>query len=210
MPTRCVALLRGINVGTAKRVAMADLRAMFEALGYTDVVTLLNSGNVVFTVGGAARADGLAKKIEAALVERTGISARVAVLTASDLATIAREYPHGKIATDPSRSVVTVLRDASERARLAELAQAKWGKDAFAVGSRAAYLWCPDGILNSKVWPAVERALGDAVTSRNWATLTKLTALAGFPGREFSAVREESPDANPRGRAPRRRAAPRS
>ena len=49
-PDRQVALIRGINVGRAKRVAMADLRALVEGLGYRDVDTLLNSGNVVFTV----------------------------------------------------------------------------------------------------------------------------------------------------------------
>jgi uncharacterized protein (DUF1697 family) len=52
-----VALLRGINVGKAKRVAMADLRALLEELGYADVRTLLNSGNVVFTAPRAAKGD---------------------------------------------------------------------------------------------------------------------------------------------------------
>ena len=49
MPASHVALLRGINVGTAKRIAMADLRGVMTGLGYSDVRTLLNSGNVVFT-----------------------------------------------------------------------------------------------------------------------------------------------------------------
>ena len=59
MATRLIALLRGINVGKAKRIAMADVRALFADLGFTEVATLLNSGNVVFTaekvVGAAAR-----------------------------------------------------------------------------------------------------------------------------------------------------------
>ena len=50
MTDRRVALLRGINVGRAKRISMGDLRALFTGLGYGDVRTLLNSGNVVFTV----------------------------------------------------------------------------------------------------------------------------------------------------------------
>ena len=50
MPTRCVALLRGINVGRAKRLAMADLRQLAEALGWRDVSTILATGNLVFTL----------------------------------------------------------------------------------------------------------------------------------------------------------------
>ena len=52
MAANHVALLRGINVGTAKRVAMEDLRALMGGLGYGDVRTLLNSGNVVFSANG--------------------------------------------------------------------------------------------------------------------------------------------------------------
>ena len=67
MAGRHVALLRGINVGTAKRVAMADLRALVEGLGYGDVSTLLNSGNVVFTVPAKAAKTSPATRIEQAL-----------------------------------------------------------------------------------------------------------------------------------------------
>ena len=74
--TRCVALFRGINVGRAKRVAMADLRSMFSDLGYNDVRTVLNSGNVVFTMV-ADPVDGVSEVIEAELERRTGFSAGV-------------------------------------------------------------------------------------------------------------------------------------
>ena len=76
--TTYVALLRGINVGKAKRIAMADLRALLEGLGYTDVATLLNSGNVVFKVGGGA-AKRLAADISAAIATRLGGSWMLAV-----------------------------------------------------------------------------------------------------------------------------------
>ena len=67
--TRHVALLRGINVGRAKRVAMAELRALIEGLGYGDVRTLLNSGNVVFSAS-AATAGNAASRIEEALAKK--------------------------------------------------------------------------------------------------------------------------------------------
>src|SRR4029453_11384265 len=84
MAGRHVAFLRGINVGRAKRVAMSDLRKLVEDLGYRDVVTRLNSGNVVFTVPGGARGDPAAR-IERGIAERLGVSSKVATLTAEGL-----------------------------------------------------------------------------------------------------------------------------
>lgn len=81
MPATHVALLRGINVGKAKRIAMADLRAVVTALGATDVQTLLNSGNVVFTARRAIASTTLQTAIRAG----TGVDARTTVLTAAEL-----------------------------------------------------------------------------------------------------------------------------
>jgi uncharacterized protein (DUF1697 family) len=173
-----VALLRGINVGKAKRVAMADLRALVAGLGYRDVRTLLNSGNVVFTVPRGARGDPAAR-IEQAIAKKIGVSSRVTVLTAAELATVVRENPLGKVAKDPSRLLVTVLTNPKDRAKLAPLAKQDWAPEALAIGKRVAYLWCPRGQLESPVAKAVFQLLGDAVTTRNWATITKLHVLSG-------------------------------
>jgi uncharacterized protein (DUF1697 family) len=173
-----IALLRGINVGRAKRVAMADLRALVSDLGYLEVRTLLNSGNVVFTVPRGARGDP-AGRIERAMTAELGVSSRVTVITAAELATIVRAHPLRKVADDPSRLLVTVLARPADRARLAPLAKRGWAPEAFALGARAVYLWCPRGMLQSPLANAVGRELGDAGTSRNWATIGKLHALAG-------------------------------
>ena len=108
MPT-LIALLRGINVGKAKRVAMADLRKLVEKLGYTDVRTLLNSGNVVFKSSSSDTAKAAAA-IEKALLDGTGVSARVLVVTAAELATAVKENPLLKVADNPSRLLVAVPR----------------------------------------------------------------------------------------------------
>lgn len=177
MTGRQVALLRGINVGRAKRVAMADLRAVVEGLGYRDVRTLLNSGNVTFTVPGTDRADA-APRIEAAITKRLGVLTRVTVLTAAELAAAIDENPLLAVATNPSRLLVTVLTVPADRSRLAPLARQDWAPEALAIGRRVAYLWTPEGILVSQLAAAVNRVLGDAATSRNWATMLKLRALA--------------------------------
>jgi len=172
-----IALLRGINVGKAKRVAMADLKALVEDLGYRDVRTLLNSGNVVFTVpSGAPGRSGA--RIEKALVARTGVASRVTVITGAELATIVEKNPLAKVAKDPSRFLVAFLANPADRPRLAPMLKQDWGKGSLALGARVAYLWCPDGLLASPLAAAVGRALGDAVTTRNWTTVIKLHALA--------------------------------
>jgi uncharacterized protein (DUF1697 family) len=172
-----VALIRGINVGRAKRVAMADLRAIVEGLGCGDVRTLLNSGNVVFTAPASGKKD-FAGRIEKAITARLGISARVTVLTAAELAAIVADNPLGAIAEDPSRLLVTVLIDPAHRKHLLPLKKQDWRPEVLAVGTRAAYVWCPRGMIESRLATAVNRVLGDGATTRNWATVTKLHALA--------------------------------
>lgn len=174
---RQVALLRGINVGRAKRVAMADLRKLVEGLGYSDVRTLLNSGNVVFTAPGVAPGDAAAR-IEEGLVARLGVSSRVTVLTAAELAAAVEKNPLLEVADNPSRLFVAFLANPKDRSHLTPLAQQDWSPEVLALGPRVAYLWCPEGLLASRLPEAVGRALGDGVTTRNWATVTKLQALA--------------------------------
>ena len=178
MKTKQVALIRGINVGRAKRVAMAELRTLVEELGYIDVRTLLNSGNVVFTAPGKVARDA-APRIEAALAKKLGVSARVTVLTAAELAVVVAENSIVESATDPSRLLVTVLSNPADRLRLEPLTQEDWSTEILALGTHAAYLWCPEGILASRLAGAVNRVLRDATTARNWTTITKLHALAG-------------------------------
>lgn len=179
--SRRIALLRGINVGRAKRVAMADLRGLVEDLGFTRVRTLLASGNVVFAAPGVAPSEAAAA-IREALAARLGLAVRVTVVTAAELDTAAEENPLALKDRDPSRLLVAFPADSTVLSRLATLAEEEWAPEALAVGSRAAYLWCPDGILGGRLAKAVDRAVGDAVTSRNVATVRKLRDLARRDG----------------------------
>lgn len=178
MPATHAALIRGINVG-GKRVAMADLRTLVTGLGYTGVRTLLNSGNVVFST--RASPATAASRLEAGMASELGVTARVVVLTAAEVAEIVRKNPLANVATNPSRLLVSVLANPADRRRLAPLLRQRWAPGALALGRRVAYLWCPDGILDSPLLEAVAKALGDAVTSRNWGTMTKLHALLQEP-----------------------------
>jgi uncharacterized protein (DUF1697 family) len=170
-----VALLRGINVGKAKRIAMADLRTLCESLGYGHVQTLLNSGNLVFS---APRADPRAAvRIEKEIASRLGVQSRVLVITGSELDAIVEENPLPECDVNPSRFLVTVLTDDADRARIEELAAQRWGAEKLSLGRHAAYLWCANGITDGKAVLALGKVVGNAGTSRNWATIRKLQAL---------------------------------
>ncbi|MCC7597111.1 DUF1697 domain-containing protein [Janthinobacterium sp. FW305-129] len=174
-----VALLRGINVGRAKRVAMADLRKLLGDLGFAQVRTVLNSGNVVYDGGKVAPAEAAAR-IEEALVLKLGVAARVTVLSAQQFAELIEQNTLAP-AADAARLLTLVLNIPADVQRLAPLLQQAWQPEALALGQWAAYAWCPDGVLASKVVAALGVLLGDGVTSRNWATMQKLHALLNGP-----------------------------
>ena len=177
---RYIALLRGVNVGRAKRVAMADLRKLVEDIGYADVRSVLNSGNIVFSAGDLDP-NAAATAIEEGLVLKLGVAARVMVIAGEELAAVLAENPLLHLATDHARLLVFLLTDASVRTAVAPLCERDWGEGALALGQRAAYVWCPEGVLDSAAAAALGKQLGDATTSRNWNTLCKLYALCAEP-----------------------------
>lgn len=171
-----LALLRGVNVGRANRVAMADLREVLNSLGYHGPRTLLNSGNAVFG-GPDAATSNVAGRLEAALSDRLGVSSRVVVLTADELFAAIAASPLGAVATDPSRLLLGFLSHDADRASLPPLMMRDWSPESLALGERVAYLWCPNGVAGSKVIDAVTRAVCGSITMRNWATVLKLQAV---------------------------------
>lgn len=171
-----IALLRGINVGKAKRVAMADLRTLVENLGYGDVATLLNSGNVVFTTPRASAGNATAR-IEKGIAEQLGVACRVTVLSGVELISAIEANPLLDRADNHSRLMAGVLANVADSEKVKPLLKQKWKPEAIAIHERIVFYWCPNSILESPVAIAVARALGDGVTSRNWATMLKLHQL---------------------------------
>ena len=169
-----LALLRGVNnIGATKRVEMADLRRLFERLGFLDVRTLLNSGNVIFSSPNTGRADVLTR-IERGLTAQLGLTCPVTVLTSRELTAAVRDNP---FSANPSNLLVMVPRKRSDLARLRPFLKQRWAPEALALGTRVAYVWCANGIPRSPLWAAVDRALARTGTVRNMATMTKCLAL---------------------------------
>jgi uncharacterized protein (DUF1697 family) len=160
-----IALLRGINVGRAKRVAMADLRELIEGLGFTEVRTLLNSGNAVLTIPAGHRRDPAAR-IESALASQLHVTARVFVLSAEDLHQIVAAQPFPQFAENPSRAMVTFIPDLADLAKLRPLLKQDWSPESLSLGHQAAYARCPRGVLDSPLNTAIARLLKDGGTER--------------------------------------------
>jgi uncharacterized protein (DUF1697 family) len=176
MPT-FVALLRGVNVGKAKRVPMAELRAVLSGLGYTDVATLLNSGNAVFRATKGTPAKHSAD-IAAAISTKLKVAVPVIVKSVGDLATIISENPIKPGADQHSRFLVAFTQDTKALSSLTAIQSLVTPPERFMVGKNAAFLLCPAGILQSKAWEALLGKAGKAATTRNWSTVLKLQALA--------------------------------
>lgn len=175
--TTFLALLRGVNVGKAKRVPMGEFRKMLEGLGFTGVTTLLNSGNAIFRAASNAAAKHAAS-IKGEIAKRLQLDVPVVVKSADELAAIVSENPFADSADDASRLLVAFVQDRRALATLAPIAELVAGEERFKIGAEAAYLYCPNGILKSKSGEALLGRTGRAATTRNWATTLKLFALA--------------------------------
>lgn len=168
-----VGLARGINVGASTRVAKGDLVAAFEDAGLRDVVTLLQSGNAVFTADELTSTTAAA--VEAALEARSGVAARVLLLTQERFRAVAAANPLVAVADDDSRLVVTFLdHDVPDSVELP--ADEETAPELIRTGDRALYQWCPLGVSKSVVPAAFWRAVGPVATARNQRTVTRLLA----------------------------------
>lgn len=169
-----VGLVRGINVGGNTRVAKADLAAAFEAAGFEDVVTLLQSGNVVFRSSGSPTKRHTAA-VTAALKESSGVEAGVVLLEERAFRDLAAANPLVGVSDDDSRLVVTFL-DHDLPPGVDAPGDDELAPEQLRVSTRAIYQWCPLGVSKSVVPPAFWRRVGPVATARNQRTVLRLLA----------------------------------
>ena len=175
-----VALLRAINVGGHKKVAMSELRDLLAALGFDDARSLLQTGNLVFR-GGARTSAGLERLLESEAEKRLGLGTSFLVRTAKEWATmIARNPFRTEAERDPSHLVVMFLKDAPQTSAVKALRAAHHGPEIVRAEGRHLYVVYPAGIARSRLSnKLMEDTLDTRGTGRNWNTVQKLAGLAG-------------------------------
>lgn len=172
-----VALLRGINLAGRNRVPMPELRSALESLGLEDVVTYIQSGNVVFRSRGG-RAQELTARIEGRIAEAFRIEVVVLLRTPAELTKVAGGNPFVRGGADPSKLHVVFLSGKPTRKAAAQLDPDRSPPDELRLEGREIYLHTPNGFGRSKLTvDYFERRLGVAATARNWKTVTKLVEL---------------------------------
>ena len=166
MSGRYVALVRGINVGGNSKVPMPVLKQIFAELGHTDVATLINSGNVVFS----SASEPTAALIEKRIADETGVTTRVLVLSGERVRRIAADMP---FEGDESRLLVTFMGEVPSGVVIPEDLE----PELVQVGPDAVYQWLPDGVSQSKLKPAFWKQFPPESTGRNIRTVKKIVDL---------------------------------
>lgn len=180
--TRYLVLFKGINVGRAKRIAMADLRRLLGELGYEDVATYLQSGNAVFTT--TEDAPAVAAAVRTGVEAELGVDAAVVVRTEKQLTDAMAADPYSDIADDPAKHLLGLFSAVPDADRLAAFRQLLDAKHVdpdvggvHSISGDHCYLWCPKGVLESPFGTVDWGKLGVTVTMRNWSTVLRLAEM---------------------------------
>jgi len=174
--------LRGINVGGANRLPMAELRDELEGLGMASVRTYIQSGNVVFDAPDADTAEALAGRIGVTIEARHGFRPRVLVLSAMRFREAMEANPFTEGEAEPQTLHLFFLAGPPDEIDLPAFRAAASPTERFLLGDRVFYLHAPDGIGRSKLAARAEALLGVPATARNWRTVTRVWEMAEEPG----------------------------
>ena len=173
-----IALFSGINVGKAKRIKMPELCAIFTGLGFSDVKSYVQSGNIVFRASGMSPAEAAAKIAEA-FPKAAGFTSTVMVRSAKQWAALVANNPFPQAVDDPKKLHAVVLDADPAKAALDALAAASKdaGSERWEIRNGVLYLYTPDGFGTSKLAPIIGKTLKVGATARNWRTVLALQEM---------------------------------
>jgi len=175
--TRWIALFRGINVGGNNILPMNALRTLLEEIGCKEVVTYIQSGNVIFRhpLGNSA---SLSTRIGSAAFDGHGFEPKVLLLTVDELLNVAELNPFPEADENPKSLHIYFLEEEPVCTAIDKMNEIKSDTESFSIIGRAFYMHAPDGIGRSKLAAKAEKLLGVSATGRNWRTVSKILELA--------------------------------
>lgn len=174
-----LSLLRGINVGGQKSVNMHELRSLYVQLGLDNVVTYIQSGNVVFDSSSKNKTE-ISKKIENAIYGKFKFHVPVEIRSKAELAAIIKNCPYAFADTEDygTRILVSFLSDKPSKANVNNLLEYVIAPEQLVVHKTEAYLFCPNGYGKSKLSNRfLEQKLNVGATTRNWKSVNTLFEL---------------------------------
>ena len=176
--TAYVSLFRGINVGGNRIVPMSELKSLHQALGFKDVITYIQSGNVVFS-SDATNSAQLAGQIEESFAQKFGFQSQVMVRTSAELQEIIASNPfQNQPEKEPKRIAVLFLTTRPESSALEDLKKTYSGPEEIYLIGQELFVYYPDGIGRSKLTlPLIEKKLKTVGTGRNWNTVLQLQKM---------------------------------
>jgi len=176
-----ISILRGINVSGHRQIKMPDLKALYEKLGYTDIVTYIQSGNVIFKTNKKTSDIALAKAIEQAIEKKYGFDVPVITRSITEIEKLIVANPFLKQkGVDAEKLHVTFLSDKPDAANAKTILAFDYSPDKFIVSGKEVYVYCPNGYGNTKLSNTFfENKLKVKATTRNWKTVNKLLELSG-------------------------------
>jgi len=174
-----ICLLRGINVSGHKIIKMVNLKASFEKLGFEDVITYIQSGNIVFK-SGKKSIKTLEKMIHQMLLDEYGFDVTVIVLTPTELNYAANNNPFEKDdSKDPKKFSVVFLQDEPQQENIDKLATYDYSPEEYVLDDKIIYFYAANGAANAKMTNNFfEKKLKVRASSRNWRTVNKLVELS--------------------------------
>jgi len=175
-----ISLLRGINVSGQKKIKMADLKSLYEKLGFQDVVTYIQSGNVIFSSANKKKSD-LSTLIENAIEKKYKFHVPVEIRTNSEISKVIKNCPFGSvdIESEGTKVLVTFLSSKPLKNKLENALEYSAATEKLVLKGKEVYLYCPNGYGKSKLSNTIlEKKLGVGATTRNWKSVNKLYELS--------------------------------
>lgn len=181
-----VSMLRGINVSGQKMIKMPELKQLYEDIGFSGVVTYIQSGNVVFSTGGNDIKEDLIEKIEKAILEKFGFQVPVIIRTIDELKEVVRAVPFkNSEGIVPGKIYITFLENKPEEGNILKINPFDYKPDRFFIAGKEIYLDCASGYGTTKLSNTFfENKLKVRATTRNWNTVNKLIDLASVKNHE--------------------------
>jgi uncharacterized protein (DUF1697 family) len=174
-----ISILRGINVSGQKKIKMADLKQLYEELKFKDVITYIQSGNVIFKTDKKLTDTELTKRIEKKIFEKYQFEVTVIIRTIKEMEKVQKSNPFLKLkGIDTERLYVTFLDEIPMKENIERINQVDFSPEKFIITGREVYLHCPNGYgrtkLNNNFF---ENKLKITATTRNWNTVNKLVEM---------------------------------